>query len=197
MKPGSPIHTSLEYEGADTLVLFMNFTNQEIDNYEVEYGIKLPKKDKKLLKNFLSFIKYHHKRNNQFNWWSLEPADLDAFLMDIVPNLGSSSGDDKTASTVSKFHSSVKLDVKQYPMFDGELGHWLKFKRNVLALAATHGLLDIFSETFVVPTVKGADLDLFSAKNQFVYSIWASRVFSSYPLGLIWQFEETKDGRGV
>ena len=113
MKPGSPIHMSLEYEGADTLVLFMNFTNQEIDNYEVEDGIKLPKKDKKLLKNLLSFVKYHHKRNNQFNWWSLEPADLDAFLMDIAPNLGSGPGDDKITSAVSKFHSNLKLDNKQ------------------------------------------------------------------------------------
>ena len=44
--PDSSIHTSLKYEGADTLVDFLNFTDQEIDEYEVNDGTKLPKKDK-------------------------------------------------------------------------------------------------------------------------------------------------------
>ena len=51
--------------------------------------------------------------------------------------------------------------------------------------------MDIFDENFTIPTGKGADWDVFDAKNQFVYSIWALQVFGSYPLGLIRQFENT------
>ena len=45
--PDSPIHTSLKYEGANTLVDFLNFTDREIGEYEVNDGTKLPKKDRK------------------------------------------------------------------------------------------------------------------------------------------------------
>ena len=116
--------------------------------------------------------------------------------MDIAQNMIGSTGENKT-NTVETFWSNVKLDIKQYPTFDGELAHWLKFKRNVLALTATHGLMDIFDKTFIIPTGKGADREVYEAKNQFVYSIWSSRVFGSYPLGLIRQYENTKDGKGV
>ena len=83
--------------------------------------------------------------------------------------IGDSS--DSKSNAAAKFQANVKLDIKQYPTFDGELAHWLKFKRNVLALAATHGLMDIFDENYTIPTGKGADLDAYQAKNQFVYSI--------------------------
>ena len=75
--PDSPIHQSLEYEGAETLVDFLNFTEKEIDDYEVDDGVKLPKKDKKKLKNLLSFVKYMHKKNNQYNWSVLTQDDLE------------------------------------------------------------------------------------------------------------------------
>ena len=67
----SSIHQSLDYEGAETLVDFLNFTDKEIDDYETSDGVKLPKKDKKKFKNLLSFVKYMHKKNNQYNWFVL------------------------------------------------------------------------------------------------------------------------------
>ena len=66
--PNSPIHKSLDYEGAETLVDFLNFMDKEIDDYKTSDGVKLPKKDKKKLKNLLAFVKHHHKKNNQFQW---------------------------------------------------------------------------------------------------------------------------------
>ena len=148
--PNSPIHKSLDYEGADTLVDFLNFMDKEIDDYELSDGVKLPKKDKKKLKNLLSFVKYLHKKNNQYRWLDLKPDDLQEFLIDVAPNM-SGSYQDSESNAADKFHANVKLDVKQYPTFDGELSHWLKFKRNVLALAATHRLMDIFNEDFIIP----------------------------------------------
>ena len=64
--PDSPIHKSLEYEGAESLVDFLNFTDKEIDDYEINDGVKLPKKDRKKLKNLLAMVKYNHKKNNQY-----------------------------------------------------------------------------------------------------------------------------------
>ena len=122
--------------------------------------------------------------------------DLQEFLTDVSPNMSGGFQDFKSHAA-DKFHANVKLDVKQYPTFDGELSHWLKFKRNVLALAATHSLMDIFDENYIIPTGQGSNLEIYQAKNQFVYSIWASRVFGFYPLGLICQFENTKDVKGV
>ena len=37
--PDSPIHKSLEYEGAESLVDFLNFTDKEINEYKLEDGI--------------------------------------------------------------------------------------------------------------------------------------------------------------
>ena len=68
----------------------------------------------------------------------MEPNNLQEFLMDIAPNMSHGSGDHKS-NAAEKFHTNIKLDVKQYPTFGGELAQWLKFKHNVLALAATHG----------------------------------------------------------
>ena len=118
-------------------------------------------------------------------------------MHEVAPRLSGSTGIEQR-NGVDKFNSSVKLDVKLYPTFDGSLGGWLKFKRGVLALASTHGLDDVFNKNFQVPAQdKGHDWDLYAAKNKFVYSMWTSRVFGSYPLTIIRSFEQKKDGRGV
>ena len=102
------------------MVGFINFTEYKIDDYKLSDGVKLPKKDKKKLKNLLSFVKYLHKKNNQHNWWNMEPKDLQEFLMDIAPNMSGGYGDHRF-NAAEKFHANIKLDIKQYPTFDGEL----------------------------------------------------------------------------
>ena len=84
-----------------------------------------------------------------------------------------------------------------YSTFDGELANWFKFKRGVLALAATHNLLEIFDEGYSPPQNVEQDKDLFDAKNTFVYSIWSARIFGTHPQTLLRQFELTRDGRGA
>ena len=84
-----------------------------------------------------------------------------------VPTIESRGGSD----SIAKFQYNIKLDIKAYPTFDGELTSWLKFKRSVLALAATHGLFEILDEDYEVPTQPGKDKDLFDAKNTFICSI--------------------------
>ena len=66
--------------------------------------------------------------------------------------------------TPSQFTANVKLDIKQYPTFNGEIGSWRKFKSNVLAIAATHGLEDVFDTKYKVPDPTAYAYVLFQEK---------------------------------
>ena len=195
--PGSQVHTSLIYEGADTIIDFLNFSAQDLDGFEVQDDTPLPKHDKRKLKNLLKWVKYLHAKDLSTNWKNLQVSDFEQFLLEVAPTMDSVSSSTPKSNVVSQFQSNVKLDVKSYPAFDGELGNWLKFKRGVLALAATHDLLDVFDEQFVPPTNPGQAKDLFDARNTFVYSIWSAFIYGTYPVTLLRQFEHTTDGRGA
>ena len=195
--PGSPVHTSLTYEGADTIIDFINFSAQDLDGFEVSDENLLPKRDKRKLKNLLKWVKFLHKQDMSTDWQKVQVADFDQFLLEVAPTLDSVGSSLPKSNNVSRFQSNIKLDVKTYPAFDGELGNWLKFKRAVLALAATHNLLDVFNEQFLPPTNPGQAKDLFDAQNTFVYSIWSARVYGAYPIQILCQFENSTDGRGA
>src|SRR5687768_10627139 len=92
---------------------------------------------------------------------------------------------------------NVKVDMKQYPVFNGNGTSWMKFKRGVLSIASTHGLDDVFDETKAILIVGDPDYPLFHEKNKFVYSIWISRITSGMALSIIKEFESTRDGRGT
>jgi hypothetical protein len=93
--------------------------------------------------------------------------------------------------------TSVKCDIKQYPTFAGDFDKWPYFKRQVIALAATHGLEDVFDPKYTVPVIGDPDFLLFQAKNKFVYSVWIARVSSGMALSILCDYEDEKDGRGV
>ena len=121
--------------------------------------------------------------------------EFEQFLLEVAPTMDSVGSSSPKSNIVSCFQSNIKLDMKTYPAFDGELGNWLKFKRSVLALAATHDLLDVFDEQFVPPTNPGQAKDLFDARNTFVYSIWSAQIYGTYPVQLLYHFELSTDGR--
>ena len=97
----------------------------------------------------------------------------------------------------STFMPNVKLDVKQYPTFNGDGSAWIKFKRGVLSIASTHGLDDVFDENKAPPVAGDADYPLFNDKNRFVYSIWMSRITAGMALSILREFEDARDGRGA
>ena len=97
----------------------------------------------------------------------------------------------------SSFMNSVKCDIKQYPTFAGDFDKWPYFKRQVIALAATHGLEDVFDSKYTVPLIGDPDFQLFQSKNRFVYSVWIARISSGMALSILCDYEDEKDGRGV
>ena len=66
------------------------------------------------------------------DWKKLAPAEFEQFLLEVAPTMDSVGSSLPKSNVVSCFQSNVKLDVKSYPSFDGELGNWFKFKRGVL-----------------------------------------------------------------
>ena len=137
-------------------------------------------------------VKYLHQKNKSTNWISLKEEDLDTFLWEIAPSIG------ETKTEAERFYSNVKFDIKSYPAFDGKLENWFKFKRSVLALAATHGLENIFDDNYVPPAENsGSDWDLYHAHNKCVYSIWSSRIYGANALIYVRLHEVEKDGRAI
>ena len=99
--------------------------------------------------------------------------------------------------STSSFMTNVKLDVKAYPVFNGENASWSKFKRGVTSMACTHNLDDVFDESYIVPQPGSPDYQLYFERNQFVFSMWTSRITAGLALSILRDFEKTKDGRGV
>ena len=92
---------------------------------------------------------------------------------------------------------SVKCDIKQYPSFNGKYAKWPKYKRDIIALASTHGLDNVFDPKFNVPVPSDPDFNIFQEKNRSVYSVFISRVTGGLVLLVICNFEDHKDGRGI
>ena len=89
-----------------------------------------------------------------------------------------------TTSTASLM-PNVKLDVKQYPTFNGKNASWIKFKRGVLSIASTHGLDEVFDNKTILPVVGDPSYLLFMERNKFVYSIWMSRVTGGLAMSIL------------
>jgi hypothetical protein len=95
------------------------------------------------------------------------------------------------------FMTNVKLDVKAYPIFNGENASWSNFKRCVTSMACTHNLDDVFDVSYNAPQPGDPDYQLYFERNQFVFSMWTSRITAGLALSILRDFEKTKDGRGV
>ena len=91
----------------------------------------------------------------------------------------------------------VKLDIKAYPTFNGQLSEWLKFKHQVLAVGSTHGLDTLFEVAYSVPVDGTSEFEVYERKNKFLYSVWISRITGGQALSIVRKYETTKDGRGV
>jgi hypothetical protein len=198
------IRASLEYEKLMDFVRFRLLDDEQIDDLEVKSNKEslanyLPKQERRELKLFVRFVNHLYSKDPNRDWFTVSDQDYEQYLLNDAPAMGIKKSGGSSTSETLKFQSNVKLDVKLYPTFDGDINAWLKFKRGVLSLAATHGLEEVFDKNFIVPKVSdsGQDWLLYEAKNKFVYSIWTARVFGSYPLTIIRAYESTKDGRAV
>src|SRR5688500_2757074 len=87
------------------------------------------------------------------------------FPMTPRSNLGPRYPPSTPGSSASSFMTNAKLDVKAYPIFNGENASWSKFKRGVTSMACTHNLDDNFDVTYTVPKLGDSDYQLYFERN--------------------------------
>ena len=194
---------ALEGHGIDCL---LDFLAEDVDQLATDLMVDerhLNFKEKRIMRNVHEWLIWETKNCPSIDFTTLEMDDYDHYLttkFTTAPTpepVVSTSMVTGNAPMMSQFVTNVKLDVKQYPIFNGENAQWAKFKRGVLALAATHGLDDVFDPKYVVPDASHPEWSMFHEKNKFVYSIWISRINSGLALSVLRQFEDDKDGRGA
>ena len=200
-----PIVSALAELGIDCLLDFLAEDTEYLMS-ELKFEDRpLNAKEKRMLKNIHEWVIWESSHRPGIDFNTLKVEDYDKYLTTKFtpkpspqPAPVTSSYQTPTMSNMmSPFVTNVKLDVKQYPLFNGDTSQWAKFKRGVLALAATHGLDDVFNSKFVVPDLTDFAWSIFNEKNKFVYSIWISRVTSGLALSVLREFEDKKDGRGA
>ena len=155
-----PIAVALADIGIDCL---LDFLAEDINDLlgELMIGDRfLNPKEKRMLKNIHDWLIWETQNCPDLNFSTLTMDDYDSFLStkftsraaDIQPDMPYSSPVlSSMPNVMPSFVTNVKLDVKQYPIFNGDNAQWTKFKQGVLALAATHSLDDVFDPKFVVP----------------------------------------------
>jgi len=103
-------------------------------------------------------------------------------------------GSDITASDVANFQSQIKLDVKSFRVFNGEITDWLPIKRGMVAVAASQGLSRVFQDPAHVPVPGTHDADMYSKQNTFIYNMLATCVTGGMALTIVHQHEASQDG---
>ena len=65
---------------------------------------------------------------------------------------------------------AVKIDVKSYPEFDGQLKNWKSFKQKFKSVASMHKIGYLLTKSCKAPT-DPEELNKFQQQNQFLQSI--------------------------
>ena len=91
----------------------------------------------------------------------------------------------------------MKLDVKAYPTWNGELGGWAGFNIATTSLAASHQLSRVLVDSlnWIEPSPETDDAELFKSQNTFLYSVWTNRITGGNASTSVKQFESAKDGQ--
>ena len=79
----------------------------------------------------------------------------------LVQYIPATPGTPTQYASTNTFMPNVRLDVKQYPIFNGKSSSWIKFKCGVLSIASTHGLDEVFDENKIPPVPGDSDFKIF------------------------------------
>ena len=151
IKKEDPISLSLEIEGITDIFDFLNLSPDEIPGLVFEKDNEekaLPRASQRKLKKILKYA--HFVKDNGTPWMETNESTFDNYVhsndfLDHPLNVQPSTPDDASSvhtqlqtllqanlgsntSDASKFRSNVKLDIKQFPTFDGKVSGWNKFQ---------------------------------------------------------------------
>ena len=218
----SPTFRALQNEGINSIVYFLQLTPLEIDQLEWEDEVTDPdgnkstqqfllrRMDQRNLKIALSWSKYLYTTSPGagHSWNHLTRDDLDSYLVALAkspsgqppPPQQDNRGEEHGNQPIFKnqFLSNVKLDIKHFPPFNGKRQGWLRFRRGVVSVAATHGLKDLLDPDWIPPHPGNqAEHQLYLSKCSFLYAVWVGRITDGAPMNMIRKHELTQDGRAV
>ena len=84
---------------------------------------------------------------------------------------------------------AIKIDVKSYPEFDGQLKNWKGFKQNFKSVASMHGIGYLLNKTCEPPTDTN-ELVKFHQQNTFIQSILEYSLAKGNALTRVKKFSE-------
>jgi len=164
-----------------------NFSESIWDNYILEFGIEKAKVIVKSAGSSLSSPEVDPI-----------PSQVDTPKEDAVEDVATTSSVSSGTSQVKYLNTqilpSIKIDVRSYPEFDGNLKNWRAFKHKFTSIATLHNIGYILKEEFVPPTNPG-ELAIYETKNCFLQSILEYSLSKSTALTRVKLFSTTQDGR--
>jgi hypothetical protein len=205
----APTRIALTELGYDSIIDIAAMSQEEI--LELDYDDsgsrkKVPLKERKMLLHVVLWRNHEASKlaSGLPDWMSLEANVFDTFVQVTIPALARKAvkslssvgvGGDVTATDVANFQSQIKLDVKAFCVFNGEITDWLPIKRGMVAVAASQGLSRVFQDPAYVPVPGTHDADMYAKQNTFIYNMLATCVMGGMALTLVRQHEVSQDGR--
>jgi len=136
-------------------------------------------------------------------WESLSTEEYGHFVQSFVfpdlapagyhPNAGNNANA-RQLQEVEYFKRSIKRDATIYPTLREDLG-WDNWNRNVLTLARTHNVIEVFDSTY--KPNDSLESELFKQKQAFVYSVFVRTVLTDMGKTIVRQYEQSYDAQQV
>ena len=99
----------------------------------------------------------------------------------------------KPEAKVSFDMPAIKIDVKSYPEFDGQLKNWKSFKQKFKSVASLHKIGYLLNKDYVIPTDPD-DLSKYQQHNSFLQSILEYALAKGNALTKVKKFSDAQDG---
>ena len=159
------------------------------------------------IKAILLFNNWHQdmmtRQNGVINWFTDFTEDLwEKYLQSykILPASSSASSSPPSYPTPTKVVTlnkmpTIKIDVKSYPEFNGNLTGWKSFKQQFTSIATIQGISHIMKSDYVAPTSPPEEVEKFNSLNTFLQSILTFALSKSTATAIVKKYEETADGR--
>jgi len=97
-------------------------------------------------------------------------------------------------SAAQEFSKGIKRDVTQYKEFTDD-SKWVVWHRHLKSLAATHGIENILSSTYVPSS--DTDKELFQQQQNFAYSIFERCLKTAKSMKFVREFETDRDAQAL
>ena len=101
-----------------------------------------------------------------------------------------------SVNNTTNFLTNVKIDIKSYPVFEGQVKDWKKYKRQFTSVATIHGISYLMETSYEMPLPTDSIYGKVLSENTFLYSVIEYSLAKSTAVSRVKIFAKLKDGRG-